>query len=61
LARIGLNRRAYGVLVGTTEGNRPTGRRRCRWEDNIRKYLENSVRRAWYEQIRLRTGPSGGM
>ena len=47
--------------MGTTEGNIPIGRPRCRWEGNIRKYLENSVRRAWNGQIRLRTGPSGGM
>jgi hypothetical protein len=27
---------AYRVLVGTSEGRRPRGRPRCRWEYNIR-------------------------
>jgi hypothetical protein len=26
----------YRVLVGKPEGRRPLGRRRCRWEDNIK-------------------------
>jgi hypothetical protein len=26
----------YRVLVGRPEGNRPLGRPRCRWEDNIK-------------------------
>jgi hypothetical protein len=30
----------YGVLVGKPEGNRPFGRPRCRWEDNIRMDLK---------------------
>jgi len=29
-------RNAYKNLVWTPEGNRPLGRRRRRWEDNIR-------------------------
>jgi hypothetical protein len=28
---------AYSILVEKPEGNRPLGRPRCRWEDNIRK------------------------
>ena len=27
---------AYRVLVGKTEGTRPLGRHRSRWEDNIK-------------------------
>jgi hypothetical protein len=27
---------AYRILIGKPEGNRPFGRPRCRWEDNIR-------------------------
>jgi len=27
----------YRVLVGKPEGQRPLGRPRCRWEDNIKK------------------------
>ena len=56
-----VSRSAYRVLVGTTEGNRPIGRPRFRWEYNSRKYLWSSVKRAWNGQIRLRTGPRGGM
>ena len=26
--------------MGRPEGKRPLGRRRCRWEDNIKMYLE---------------------
>jgi hypothetical protein len=29
-------RNAYKILVGKSEGRRPLGRPRCRWEDNIR-------------------------
>jgi transposase len=29
-------RDTYRNLVGKTEGKRPLGRRRCRWEDNIK-------------------------
>jgi len=32
----------YRVLVGTTEGNRPFGRSRRRWEDNIKMYLQEA-------------------
>jgi hypothetical protein len=30
----------YRVLVGKPEGKRPLGRPKCRWEDNIRKNLQ---------------------
>jgi hypothetical protein len=29
-------RGTYRILVGRTEGRRPLGRPRCRWEDNIK-------------------------
>jgi hypothetical protein len=32
----GENRNAYGALVGKTDGNRPVGRPRHRWQDNIK-------------------------
>jgi hypothetical protein len=35
----GVNRNAYGLLVGKPEGRRPLGRPRCRWLDNIRMNL----------------------
>jgi hypothetical protein len=33
----------YRALVGKPEGRRPLGRPRCRWEDNIRKNLQEMV------------------
>jgi hypothetical protein len=33
---MGEERHAYRILVGKPEGNRPLGRPRHRWEDNIR-------------------------
>ena len=33
-------RGVYRVLVGNPEGNRPLGRPRHRWEDNIKIYLQ---------------------
>ena len=30
----------YRVLVGKSEGKRPLGRPRCRWEDNIKMGLQ---------------------
>jgi hypothetical protein len=39
MARIGEGRGVYRVLVGRSEGKRPLGRPRCRWEDNIRMDL----------------------
>ena len=32
--------RVYRVLLGKPEGKRPLGRRRLRWVDNIRLYLQ---------------------
>jgi hypothetical protein len=31
----------HRVLVGKTEGKRPLGRPRRRWEDNIKRYLQD--------------------
>jgi hypothetical protein len=36
VARVGERRGAYRALVGKTEGRRPLGRPRRRWEDNIK-------------------------
>ena len=40
VARMGVERGAYRVLVGKPEGKRPLGRPRCRWVDNIRMDLQ---------------------
>ena len=36
MARMGEGRGVHRVLVGKPEGQRPLGRPRCRWEDNIK-------------------------
>jgi len=40
VARMGEERGVYRVLVGKPEGNRPLGRPRLRWVDNIRMDLQ---------------------
>jgi len=40
VACIKVNRGVYRVLVGDTEGKRPLGRPRHRWEDNIKMDLK---------------------
>jgi hypothetical protein len=40
VARIGERRGVYRVLVGKSEGKRPLGRPRRRWEDNIKMDLQ---------------------
>jgi hypothetical protein len=36
VARMGVKRNAYRILVGKPEGKRPLGRPRRRWVDNLR-------------------------
>ena len=40
MARMGEERDVHRVLVGKSEGRRPLGRPRCRWEDNIKMHLQ---------------------
>jgi len=40
VARMWEGRELYRVLVGKPEGKRPLGRPRRRWEDNIKKDLQ---------------------
>ena len=40
MARMGELRGVHRVLVGKSEGKRPLGRLRRRWEDNIKMYLQ---------------------
>jgi hypothetical protein len=40
VARMGERRSVYRVLVGKPEGKTPLGRPRRRWEDNIKKDLQ---------------------
>ena len=39
VARVGARRGVYRVLVRKPEGNKPLGKPRCRWEDNIKMDL----------------------
>jgi hypothetical protein len=39
VARMGEGRGVYSVLVGRSEGKRPLGRPRRRWEDNLKMDL----------------------
>jgi hypothetical protein len=43
VARMGEVRGAYNILVGRSEGRRPLGRPRRRWEDNIKMDLREIV------------------
>jgi hypothetical protein len=40
VARMGEGRVVYRVLVGKPEGTKPLGRPRRRWEDNIKRDLQ---------------------
>jgi len=40
IARMGEDRGVHRALVGKSEGKRPLGRPRRRWEDNIKMYLQ---------------------
>jgi hypothetical protein len=37
---MGESRSAYRVLVGKSEGKRPLGKPRHRWDDNVKKNLQ---------------------
>ena len=60
VACIGERRGVYRVLVGKPEGNGPLGRPRCRWEDNIKKDLQEVglVDMDWTDWLRI--GTCGG-
>jgi hypothetical protein len=53
-------RDAYRALVGKPEGRRPLGRRRRKWEDNIKMDLRG-VGWAWTVSIWLGIGTGGGL
>jgi hypothetical protein len=44
VARMGESRSIYRVLLGKPDGKRPLGRPRRRWEDNIKKGLQEGGR-----------------
>ena len=58
MARMGEGRGVHRVLVGKSEGKRPLGRPRRRWEDNIKMDLgkwEGVVGTGW-SWLRIGTG-----
>jgi hypothetical protein len=60
VARTGERRGLYTVLVRKPEGKRPLGRRRCRWEDNIKIDLQEADVELWTGSGWLRIGTGGG-
>ena len=50
----------YGDLVGKPGGNRPLGRPRLRWEDNIKMDLQEVGVRVFTGSSWLRIGTVGG-
>jgi hypothetical protein len=56
VARMGEDRGLHRVLVGKPEGKRPLGRRRRRWEDNIKMDLQEveGSRVDWMELVQDR-------
>jgi hypothetical protein len=54
-SRLVFKREAYRILVGKPEGKRPLGRRRRRWEDNI-KMDHKRDRMGWYGLDRSGSG-----
>jgi len=60
VALMGDRRGVYRVLVGKPEGERPLGRPRRRWEDNIKMYLQVVGCGAWIGPSWLSIGTGGG-
>jgi hypothetical protein len=58
---MGEERKLYKVLVGKSEGKRPLGRTRRRWEDGFRMYLREIDLRVWIGFDWLRIGTGGGL
>jgi hypothetical protein len=61
VARMGEGRGVYRVLVGRPESKRPLGRRRRRWEDNIKMDLREIGIDGRTGFGCLRVGSSGGL
>ena len=58
VARIGQRRCAYRILMGKTQGKRPLGRARRRWEDNNKIDLQEV---GWEHGLKTDNGPSGSI
>jgi hypothetical protein len=53
---MGEGRGVYRVLVGKSEGKKPLGRPRCRWEDNIKNDLHEVGVWTGMSWLRIETG-----
>jgi hypothetical protein len=60
VARMEERRDVYRFLVGKPEEKRPLGRRRRRWENNIKTDFRKGDVRVWTGLIWLRIGTGGG-
>jgi len=60
VARMGVRRGKYRILVGKPEGKRPVGRPRLRWEDNIKMDFRKWDVGVWTGSSWLRIGTGGG-
>jgi hypothetical protein len=56
-----MRRGVYRVLVEKTQGTRPLGRPRRRWEDNMKRIFKKWDGGAWSGLIWLRVGTGGGL
>ena len=61
MARMGREEVLYRVLGGRPEGRRALGRRRRRWEDNIKMDLTEVEWGTQVESSWLRIGTGGGL
>jgi len=59
VAHIGKKRGVFRILGRKTEGKRPLGRPRHRWEDNIKMNLQEMECVAWTGSSWLRIGTGG--
>jgi hypothetical protein len=60
VARMGVRKGVYRVLVGKPGGKRPLGRPRRKWEDNIKMDLQEVGLGVWNESSWLKIETSGG-
>jgi hypothetical protein len=60
VARMGERRGVCRALVGKSEGKRPLGKPRRRWEDNIKMALQEVGCGAWTGSSWLGMGTGGG-
>jgi hypothetical protein len=61
VARRGEGRNVYRVLVGMSDGKRPLGRQRRRWEEGIKMDLREIGWGVWSGFTWLRIGTVGGL